>query len=232
MYLMITNRCNMRCEHCCNSCTEIGSDMTMETFRNACKIIETHEMDVSLGGGEPTLHPLFWEFFGLTLRFSNPEMPPFVATNGSMERDAMALAHLASRGVASVRLSYDQFHDRSMVSQLVLHAFNYGRRKPFEYRSSLDVHSYDYREVVAESYRTSATGRASNWGDDYCVCEDWVVTPNGDLFTCGCRVQCVGNVNQPESLEKVDFCQERTCARFGRGHEIGEDDDLPTAVEG
>jgi len=223
MYIMITNRCNMHCEHCCNSCTDKGVDMTKETFLNVCKITDYYEMDVSLGGGEPTLHPLFWEFLGLALRFSNSEMPPFVATNGTMERDAMMLARLASRGVLSCRLSYDQFHDKSMVSPLVLNAFNLGKRKPFEYRSSLDVHSYDYRDVVTESYRTSATGRALNWGDDYCVCEDWVVAPNGDLFTCGCRTKCVGNVNQSESLQDVDWYQERCCHRFGQGAEAEEE---------
>ncbi len=60
MYIQITTRCNMSCEHCCYSCTHEGEDMSLETFRNCLGFDEYN----TLGGGEPTIHPLFWQFLG------------------------------------------------------------------------------------------------------------------------------------------------------------------------
>ena len=57
MYIQITNKCNMLCEHCCFSCTNIGSNMSLKIFRKACEYANYNGLNIFLGGGEPTSHP-------------------------------------------------------------------------------------------------------------------------------------------------------------------------------
>jgi len=190
--------------------------MSLETFQKVCDLVSALEINLSLGGGEPTLHPQFWQFFGLALKATaGNEIGVFVATNGSIEDSAVALAQLAQKGVLCCRLSIDQFHDVGMVSDRVSLAFSSGK-KIYSYGSTP---GHDYREVVKDSIYQSATGRASSWGTEFCVCEDIVVEPNGRMFSCGCRVECVGDIHDPESYANVDWYEEHRCARFGRAEE-------------
>lgn len=59
VYLKLTNRCQLTCQHCYNSvCEKI--DMSEETLEKAtnfiCNIAGEHEVEVSLHGGEPMLY--------------------------------------------------------------------------------------------------------------------------------------------------------------------------------
>ena len=49
MYIQITTRCNMTCEHCCYACTNEGIDMSLVTFKAALELSEASY--VSIGGG-------------------------------------------------------------------------------------------------------------------------------------------------------------------------------------
>ena len=80
MYIQITTRCNMECEHCCMSATAKGEDMSIGTFKNALEYDEY----ITIGGGEPTLHPKFWEMMGLALGFGEYV---WLATNGSITKE-------------------------------------------------------------------------------------------------------------------------------------------------
>jgi len=91
MYLQITTRCNMSCAHCCFSCTTQGEDMSIETFKNC---LEFDNEYIILGGGEPTIHPLFWQLLGLSI--SSGEV--WLATNGKETSIALALAKMAKKG--------------------------------------------------------------------------------------------------------------------------------------
>ncbi len=202
MYIMITDRCNMRCSHCCYSCTETGQDMTIETFVKACQLAESNGEMIVLGGGEPTLHPLFWQFFGIAMKYAALTGPQlYLVTNGTRTEDTVALAALAYKGVLGVSLSYGDYHDKSMVDERVIRAFN-----------NIGLTLLDSREVNSVSI-VSATGRAADWGLNYCACDSWVINPNGDVFPCGCRLQAIGNVNS-KSVLHLNW-EERRCARFG-----------------
>ena len=195
MYLMITSRCNMTCAHCCSSCTAKGEDMTAETFSAAIRMAEEYGYTISIGGGEPTLHPLFWSFFGEALG-ANVEYV-WMATNGKITKTALALAGLAKGSERfSCALSQDRFHDP--IEQRVVDAF---RRANLELRDT--------------SQNLSNTGRAkkNNLGhDDHCVCGGLSVKPNGDIKPCGCAgVPTVGNVHNGiyekyrEALESDEY---------------------------
>ena len=204
MYIFLTTRCNMLCAHCLHSCTAEGEDMNMATFRNCLKLAGDCCSPITLGGGEPTLHPRFEQMLleAMAVDYNGEECVPFVATNGSHRRRALMLASLARQGMISARLSLDRFHDRSMVHEEVVEAFTW-RRRPGE-------GSQDYRRREPKDFRdiNDGSGRLSNGGrcdfgtdEEYCVCPGREVQPNGDIYVCGCRPgRLLGNVNRDSDL--------------------------------
>lgn len=195
MYLRITSRCNMMCDHCCYSCTSDGEDMTMETFKNALALDSD---TVSLGGGEPTLHPKFWEMLGLSLGSCEYV---WLATNGTVTETALALARMAKKQVIGCELSQDEFHDYDMVS--------------WEVREAFESMEHGIRDITRSGQRMPMyAGRAKEYYEPEecepgCVCSELIVNPNGDVKVCGCDdAPIIGNVNDPsfgisEALENL-----------------------------
>lgn len=168
----------MKCAHCGMSCTKKGEDMSIETFRNALKNGDEH---IAIGGGEPTLHPQFWQILGESIAAAEYV---WMATNGSITPIAMALAGLAKKGVLGVALSLDEFHDP--IDPKVVEAFQRPKGK-----SILD----DNREIRNVSGFLVKSGRCKD-GRVGCICSEMVVKPNGDVRGCGCKkAPCYGNVN-------------------------------------
>ena len=65
MYIKLTNKCTMECAHCCFADGPRGTQfMSRETFNKALALAVEAEQNITLGGGEPTLHPLLFEFIG------------------------------------------------------------------------------------------------------------------------------------------------------------------------
>ena len=194
MYIQITTRCNMSCQHCCFSCTTQGEDMTIETFKKALE----HSDIISIGGGEPTLHPKFWEFVGISLGHTEYV---WMATNGSNTNTALSLATLARRGVMGVSLSQDPWH--SEIDDRVINAF-----KKEEANNFLSVpNTHDQRGIsdVSEHGDPMFAGRC-DWGHIGCACSDLLVKPSGEVKGCGCDdAPTFGNVNTeviiPDSWE-------------------------------
>jgi len=198
MYLQITNRCNMSCEHCGMNCTKQGEDMTPKTFENAMDYADGY---LSLGGGEPTIHPLFWRFLGLAI--AHAEETIWLATNGSVTDTAIALAKMARKGVISCALSQDSYHDP--IDERVIKAFTEGKKQTHSYSDAKD--SYDFREIRNVEDALINAGRC-DFGEDGCVCEDIIVKPNGDVVGCGCDcAPCFGNVNSTVCIPNDwDWC--------------------------
>jgi organic radical activating enzyme len=149
MYIQITTRCNMACSHCCFSCGKRGKDMTRETFVKACELAEERGDMIFIGGGEPTLHPLFWDFFGIAQRYNFDDGPIGLVTNGKRKDDALALARLAKQGTVYASLSTDKYHER--IDPSVIQAFLK--------RTDRDNDLRDTRQA-----RVVAQGRAAEWG--------------------------------------------------------------------
>jgi len=175
MYLQITTRCNMSCEHCGFSCTNKGDDMSLETARKALK---TFEGDlVTIGGGEPTIHPMFWQILGMTFEhqymLGDECLMPYIITNGSMTDISLALAMMSEKGVIGCVLSRDIYHDE--IDESVVRAFGSNIR---------DAQGHEINN-----------GRCNFGNDDNCLCDDFIVTPSGDIKMCGCdNSPVIGNV--------------------------------------
>lgn len=162
--------------------------MTRETFDAALALCEEYGSYVTLGGGEPTLHPLFREFLidAIATDMLDDSLIPLVVTNGSIKRHALLLAKLAKRGVIQAKLSRDRWHDD--IDDEVIDAFEgmirdvgtdgYGReREPLAVGRALTV-------LKIEPDPTNE-----------CVCDDWHVSPDGTVRQCGCPdAPIIGNV--------------------------------------
>lgn len=183
MYLRITSKCNMTCEHCCNSCSpNEGEHMTKRTLEYAIDLANECSELITIGGGEPTVHPRFWEFVGYIIGHldTSEESPIFMITNGKKTRDALKLAQLNNneRSVIMTELSQDLYHEE--IDERVVKAFGKNTRCVNEH--------------------VKRVGRAKNWGYELgCVCDDIVIEPDGTIFPCGCRVdgEQMGTVFKP-----------------------------------
>ena len=206
----------MKCQHCCFDCTSKGQDMTRANFDAALSLVnEDNGISnlVTIGGGEPTLHKLCMDFVWQAIRqtmessYSVGMSIVGLVTNGSVESKAVELARLAEQGLLSARLSYDTYHDTSMVSDRVKHAFGVGdKRDAFSRRNS--ERERDLRVVNEWRYLITPHGRAleneiynhpySKVGD--CCCKGLFVTPDGTIWQCGCRKVVLGHVTQLEAF--------------------------------
>jgi MoaA/NifB/PqqE/SkfB family radical SAM enzyme len=179
MYIQVTNRCNMSCEHCGMNCTAKGEDMSFDTFKACLK----HDDHITIGGGEPTVHPQFEKFLFYALAHCESV---FIITNGKLTDKALAIAKLNdmdSDGYTfAAELSQDTYHDP--IDPQVVDAFGSCIRDTSD------------RPIMA--------GRC-DWGDeDICICEEMFVLPNGDVHQCGCGDSPkVGTVFQDDELKPL-----------------------------
>lgn len=197
MYIQITTRCNMECAHCCFSCTSKGTDMSLSTFKKACDFSGERGECISIGGGEPTLHKQLWQFIGYALGRAE-EHRVWLATNGKRTDDAIRLAEMARLGILAVTLSADDGYHECIDSR-VLKAFDRNNKSPHDY--PYDKDHMDYRELRKVT-RIIAAGRARNIRKAVkdCPCSETFITPNGDIFLCGCCRKKIGNVHQKEEI--------------------------------
>jgi sulfatase maturation enzyme AslB (radical SAM superfamily) len=188
MYIQITDKCNMTCEHCCFACNKKGTFMSVDTFKAALEIAVSYGETIAIGGGEPTLHPHFEKLLLLAIAAAakgGEDYKVFIVNNGSIKERAMMLGQLAAAGVIEAKLSYDQFHNLEMVDEEVI-----------EYYRSMDsllgpVHNprgQAYADPVRPTRKLAKVGRAVQFeeAEQDCACEDLFVKPNGDIYQCGC----------------------------------------------
>lgn len=212
-YIQITNRCNMRCPHCCFACTSRGSDMSKDDFYAAIRLAKENDEPVTIGGGEPTLHPLFkdfilhaqWELAYLGWSFGSPAVA--VITNGSNTEISLTLARLAETGTISATVSHDEYHDP--VDERVYAAF---QRKPANPHNPRPEDEHDHRGVNGYGGLIIPVGRAKQWGTHptaRCACPDIFITPKGKVYPCACRKTCLGHVSGEVIL--TDYQHEGMC---------------------
>lgn len=206
-YLQITTKCSMHCAHCCYSCNMKGKHMDYSVSVHAINFIRDilGDESISIGGGEPTLHPRFFDILENCLQDFDYV---WMATNGSKtksmyrlhdiidgndyencscktdeERDYCQCQILDGTNKLAVALSQDYFHDlidERIVSLWTRNA-NVHKRSGYEIRNVTNSHSGIVKEGRAK--------RTGNWQDEKgCVCSDIMIKPNGDIKLCGCSI--------------------------------------------
>lgn len=180
----------------------------MKTFKQLCKFAEEEQegwhSGIFIGGGEPTLHKYFWEFLGLAMGVNAPYtydigLPAVgLVTNGSNSEMALKLARLAEHGNISCALSRDQFHDS--IDPRVYAAFNrhrrdaYGRQDEHDHRSINGERSMIYYAGRAKRIPKSTWERRGFRVEDGCGPCGFHVTPDGQIWECGCKKLRIGDV--------------------------------------
>jgi hypothetical protein len=201
----------MQCAHCGFACTADGHNMTKATFRNVLKLVGkgSEESLITIGGGEPTLHPLLFDFIWMGVRatlhtaYDSGFAGVGIVTNGKKTESAIELAMLARQGIISARLSVDDYHEE--IDEKVRKAF-----KPYLHDTK-DLRGLNTRGLVIPA------GRAESWGDHpytKCFCEEPIIDPLGVIWQCGHKEVSLGNVNDPSDQSRISaFMQEGRCSR-------------------
>ena len=189
--------------------------MSQEVFDAAIKLAADHDKMVTLGGGEPTLHPLFesflWQSIKALWRVTFDADCPAVGlvTNGSATKTAIDLAHLAQTGYIWAAVSQDDWHDE--IDPRVFEAFRKNVKRN-EWGSPTRENDRDYREIRSVSNIVSAgRAKANDLGNvraGRCACEGIFIAPDGKVYPCGCKVNPLGNV-----FEDFEWPEEETCGK-------------------
>lgn len=115
----VTDRCNLTCPTCyAESSPYHGRHRTLEEIEAMVDLVVANEGEpdvVQLSGGEPTLHPQFWEILDMCKR--KPIKHLMVNTNGiRLAKDEAFVARLATyAGAFEVYLQFDSFRDNPDV---------------------------------------------------------------------------------------------------------------------
>lgn len=216
LYTQITTKCNMTCGHCGFACGAKGENMSLEIFKNVLKFHIEHGADsVQLGGGEPTIHPKFWQFLELARECVENDLTVYDAytwlcTNGKKTQDTMKLLDMAEREEIRLCLSLDEWHDP--IDSAVVERFEKHDQSGFSsmFGGSISIKRASFSNL-------SKIGRAKDLIDDdheQCFCNAPVIKPNGDVYGCGCEDALLfGNVNDevvmPEWWHDDMCCKER-----------------------
>jgi MoaA/NifB/PqqE/SkfB family radical SAM enzyme len=214
----------MSCLHCCNSCRPgKGKHMALETALRALSLNAGYGGYVTIGGGEPTLHPEFRRVLIEAIAAQEDEGTVHVITNGSIEKEALFLAKLARSQVIGAELSWDQWHDRRLVSDRVEKAF----------KAMKAIRDVDYNLVPQGRAKKEHIGDHKREMD--CVCSDLVVTPDGTIRRCGCtNAKRYGNVNDANGADffakALEEINEYECEKLWRKASKQEKESKKTAA--
>ena len=111
LFFEITQKCNLFCRHCGSRCITTGDSLSVEDIRNVLTTIEGMDKPaICLTGGEPLLHP---DFFDIADCIRNAGFHWGMTSNGTLIDETTA-AQLSKAGMSSISVSLDgleQSHD-------------------------------------------------------------------------------------------------------------------------
>lgn len=103
LFFEITSRCNLRCKHCGSSCSSKGALLTVEDVRRTLETVLSEDPMICLTGGEPMMHP---DFFEIASCVHSMGFPWGMTTNATLI-DEKAAIRLKRAGMGTVSVSLD-----------------------------------------------------------------------------------------------------------------------------
>jgi MoaA/NifB/PqqE/SkfB family radical SAM enzyme len=166
---------------------------------------------ITIGGGEPTLHPDFWEILRECLGFFDYV---WMATNGSQTHIMYDLSALLDEGFCHPEQEctceqedldngydcecYGDYIQTNREDQFAVALSQDCFHDPIDQRvvdlwtrrSKARGSGYEVRDVTRGHNGVIAQGRAkrenTGWNEDDCPCGDIIIKPDGRLKLCGC----------------------------------------------
>ena len=218
MYIQLTDRCNMRCEHCCmESHPKRKRFMSDSVFEACIDLALQYDMYyITLGGGEPTLHTNIFKYIKTLKKLywhNELSIQPFMVTNGKNYARALKIyketqpdegygqysllynlypdeyAEFFDEPGIRIELSTDYYHKAIAFRILELYRRSERRRDP----------GAGTRDVTTSYSGVMGIGRARKNGiadfkPNDCACETLFIDPDGDVYSCGCRTHKLGDI--------------------------------------
>ena len=103
LFFEITDRCNLECRHCGSSCSSEGQNLTAGDIEKVLGTIGPDKPMICLTGGEPMMHP---DFFDIAECVSEMGFSWGMTTNATLIEDRTALK-LRDAGMSTVSVSLD-----------------------------------------------------------------------------------------------------------------------------
>ncbi len=107
VFFEITSRCNLSCRHCGSSCTSEGDVLSKGDIEAVLKQLDPRKTMLCLTGGEPLMHPSFFELAELvhSMGFS------WGMTTNATLIDEVTAKRLKELGMATISVSLDGMED-------------------------------------------------------------------------------------------------------------------------
>jgi MoaA/NifB/PqqE/SkfB family radical SAM enzyme len=164
MYIQLTDRCNMKCDHCCmDSHSRRKRFMSEHVYELCLRLAEDRSEYTTLGGGEPTLHPMFFPFLYKAMNsywLGRLDTPPFIVTNGKNRNRAMKLFQLTQEdpdtGMFVDQLSKERWSDPEY--------WNYYEKAGVAVDLSTDYYHEPIHPDVSNAYHMAENRRKRSYG--------------------------------------------------------------------
>ena len=157
LFAELTDRCNLSCLHCGSSCSGgrgkyLDTQLFLRTLGEVAEDFEPRTVMICLTGGEPLLHPDFFEIAGAIHALG---FPWGITSNGTLT-DAACAEKMAALGLESVTLSLDgleETHEELRRTkgcfQRTLRAVEHLHAAGIKVQITTVIHSRNYHELAS-----------------------------------------------------------------------------------
>ncbi len=239
----LTLDCNLGCGYCINkeSGVEKREELTSQQWAEALNKIDFGDVAITLGGGEPTLHP---GFFDLVDRLDNIDLLTNLQFDVDEFIDRVDPQKFSTSDIPffhPIRASYhpsqmDKDDTLSRVKKLRDNGFNvglFGVMHPHQINDNMEMSFLSQREGIP-FYTKDFLGRIGtqmfgyfkypegvdgNPKDAECRTRELLIAPDGDIHRCHRDLyhneNPIGNVTQDFKLEGGGLDKFRPCNNYG-----------------
>lgn len=150
LFFEITNKCNLFCSHCGSRCTAEGQALTTGDIKTTLQTIPGERPMICLTGGEPILHPHFFEIaecvhsmgflWGMTTN---------ATLIGQKEANRLKEAGMSTVSVSldGMEQSHDQLRQRKGAWRLALRGLKALQEAGFEPQVTTVIHRENYNDL-------------------------------------------------------------------------------------
>ena len=150
LFFEITNRCNLQCRHCGSSCSNRGESLSVEDINQTLKTVKCPKPTVCLTGGEPLMHPRFFEiaervhqsgfYWGMT---TNATLIDSEAAN-KLKRTGMSTVSVSLDGL---KASHDALRRKKGAWHSALHGIRCLQEAGFDPQVTTVIHTGNFDEL-------------------------------------------------------------------------------------